>query len=141
MPRSAKTAAKRSKKKPQAPTPLPEWLTETPIETEYKLSMHEGGVDTHECQAIELSRMEYLLFKVYLAKLRGFVLSYIESPGLQRQRPRASKVMGRIDSRTNRRRTRGHPCQLKPELLSLSTRWATRRNNCRRRNIEIFETC
>jgi hypothetical protein len=64
-----KPAAKRPKT--EAAPELPEWLTETPIETEYEMKMTEGGVDCDTCQSIELSRCEFLLIKVYLAKLRG----------------------------------------------------------------------
>ena len=69
MPKKPKT-----KLAAKAPAPdLPEWLTETPLDTEYWLAMYQGGIDADKCQTIELSRREYLLFKVYLAKLRGLV--------------------------------------------------------------------
>jgi hypothetical protein len=52
--------------------PLPEWLTETPLPAEYQLVMSEGGIDCQECQSISITRNEFLLVKVFLAKLRGF---------------------------------------------------------------------
>ena len=71
MPKSAKPAAKLQTTK--AAPELPEWLVETPLDTDYWLLMHQGGIDTDRCQEIELSRREYLLIKVFLAKLRGLV--------------------------------------------------------------------
>jgi hypothetical protein len=49
---------------------LPEWLTVTPHECEYFLAMEEGGLDCQECQTIDLSREEFLILKIALAKLR-----------------------------------------------------------------------
>jgi len=69
-----KPATKRLKLQTTKAAPeLPEWLVETPLDTDYWLLMHQGGIDTDRCQEIELSRREYLLIKVYVAKLRGLV--------------------------------------------------------------------
>jgi hypothetical protein len=50
---------------------LPEWLTETPLDTEYSLTMDEGGLDGERCQYVDLTRKEFLILKVFLAKMRG----------------------------------------------------------------------
>lgn len=56
---------------PEAAKPaLPEWLTKTPHECQYFLAMEEGGMDCQECQTIDLTRKEFLLIKLFVAKLR-----------------------------------------------------------------------
>ena len=58
---------------------LPEWLTVTPHECEYFLAMGEGGLDCQECQNIDLTRKEFLLLKLFLAKLRSMPIP-LEQP-------------------------------------------------------------
>ena len=53
---------------------FPKWLTETPHESVYFLAMEEGGLDCQECQIVEMTRKEFLILKVYLAKLRGLAV-------------------------------------------------------------------
>ena len=66
-----KPAVKRTKKKAEGVAELPEWLTETPLDTEYALTMDEGGLDGQKCQSSDLTRQEFLIIKVFLAKMRG----------------------------------------------------------------------
>jgi hypothetical protein len=63
-----KPAAKRSKRTGAAA--LPDWL-ETPHQCDYALEMSEGGMDCQPCQTIDLTRTEFVMLKVCLAKLRG----------------------------------------------------------------------
>lgn len=51
--------------------PLPDWLTHTPDETIYSLTMFDGGGTA--VQDIEITRDEYLALKAHLANLRGYV--------------------------------------------------------------------
>lgn len=55
-----------------APTAaLPEWVTETPSELEYDLTMYAQG---ESIELISLSRYEYIDLKGFLAGLRGFAV-------------------------------------------------------------------
>ena len=47
---------------------VPEWVTETPEETEFRLEVWDPGT---ALQIVELSRVEYVALKAHLAKLRG----------------------------------------------------------------------
>ena len=49
--------------------PAPEWVTETPAEDSYNLTMFSSGGEA--VQDIVLARAEYLDLKQYLAMLRG----------------------------------------------------------------------
>jgi hypothetical protein len=50
--------------------PTPDWVTETPDETTYSISMFDdGGVSV---QNIEITREEYCALKAHLAALRGY---------------------------------------------------------------------
>lgn len=64
----------KTKSAAKAAPELPVWLRETPIDAEYDLVMHESGPDGQECQAIEMTRNEFLILKIYLAKLRGLIV-------------------------------------------------------------------
>ena len=50
---------------------MPEWLTETPCESEYTLEMYESGDDRQICDSVSMTRSEYLQLKVHLAEMRG----------------------------------------------------------------------
>jgi hypothetical protein len=70
----AKTAMHRhARKKPPNPPPamVPEWVTDTPEDIYYDLTMIEvyGGAD----QQISLTRDEFIALKDHLAKMRGYV--------------------------------------------------------------------
>jgi len=53
-----------------APVKRPEWIDETPDQTEeYSLSMMVG---CDFMQDVELTRDEFITLKAYLAKMRGF---------------------------------------------------------------------
>ncbi len=60
---------------PAAPStesrPVPDWVTETPDETTYCLTMFDGSGGQSE--SVELVRAEYIALKTYLAVARGYL--------------------------------------------------------------------
>jgi hypothetical protein len=55
---------------------IPDWLTETPDETEYQLAMLDHDGDRQ--QDIQLTRAEFEKLKYYLGRLRGFKVEETE---------------------------------------------------------------
>lgn len=52
---------------------LPEWVTETPFDTEYWLTMTDGS---EHVQDVDISRREFLQTKLFVAGLRGYAVPH-----------------------------------------------------------------
>jgi hypothetical protein len=64
---------KKPKSKPAKAPELPDWIADTPYDVAYRLVMRDSS-DGEYSQVVELTRKEFLILKVCLAKLRGIVI-------------------------------------------------------------------